>query len=153
MKKFFMLLLPMFLLLAGCSPKVEVSQNGIEVSQVKVRLSSAGMAGMHDNDGTPAAGFMTIKNANGQADTLLGVSADFGDAELHETVMLDGVMSMRPVAGLEIPAGAMVELRSGSYHIMIMNPRAGINEGDVVNITLKFEKAGEVVVPAHVSNK
>lgn len=155
MKKMSFLFLFLSLLLAACAPKVEVSQNGIEIAQSKARLSSAGMAGMNGmgaGESTPGAVFMTIKNANSETDTLVGVSADFGDAELHETVMVDNVMSMRPVPQLEIPAGAMVELKSGSYHIMIMNPKA-VHVGDIVHITLQFEKAGEVIVPISISNK
>ena len=48
--------------------------------------------------------------------------------------------------GLEIPAGAKVELKPGSYHVMFMGLTTGIKEGDTVKVTLKFEKAGEVEV-------
>ena len=57
---------------------------------------------------------------------------------------------MVEVPGIDIPAGQTVELKSGSYHIMLMNPMKELKVGDTVNLTLKFEKAGTIIVPANV---
>src|SRR5690606_26613858 len=67
-----------------------------------------------------AGGYMTITNQGSSADRLVSVSSDISDkAEIHEMAVKDGVMTMRPVeGGLEIPAGATIELKPGGYHLM-----------------------------------
>jgi hypothetical protein len=58
-----------------------------------------------------------------------------------------GVMKMRELKdGLEIPAGATVELKPGSYHIMMMNLSHPLAAGETVKGSLTFEKAGKVDV-------
>ena len=57
---------------------------------------------------------------------------------------------MQPVARLEIPAGGSVELKPGSYHIMLIGLKQDLKAGDTIEITLTFEKAGEVKVTAEV---
>jgi copper(I)-binding protein len=61
--------------------------------------------------------------------------------------MDNGVMKMRPVKdGVEIKPGATVELKSGGYHLMMMDLKQPLKAGDHVKGTLTFEKAGPVDV-------
>jgi copper(I)-binding protein len=60
------------------------------------------------------------------------------------------MMGMRPVARVEIPAGGTLELKPGSYHIMLIGLSKDLVVGEKIEITLKFEKAGEVKVTAEV---
>ena len=70
-----------------------------------------------------------------------------GVTEVHEMKMEGDVMKMAELKdGLEIPAGAKVELKPGGFHIMFMGLKEGIKEGDAVKVKLVFEKAGEVEV-------
>ncbi len=91
-------------------------------------------------------GYMTIKNMGSETDRLVAGAADFaGKIEIHEMAMKDGVMRMRRLpAGLEIPPGETVELKPGSYHVMFMQLKAPLVEGDPVTATLTFEKAGSI---------
>jgi len=95
-----------------------------------------------------AGGFMKITNNGKVIDRLIGgtfIAA--GQFEVHETQMQDSVMRMRRLEkGLEIPPGATVELRPGSYHVMFIGLQAGLKEGERVKGTLEFEKAGKVEV-------
>lgn len=93
-------------------------------------------------------GFVTIVNTGHEADRLVGGSfALAGRAEVHEMKMEGDVMKMRPLeGGLEIPAGATVELKPGSYHLMFMKLTAPLEAGATVKGSLTFEKAGEVPV-------
>ena len=59
--------------------------------------------------------------------------------EIHEMSMVNDVMRMRAVAGLDLPAGRTVELRPGGYHVMLMDLRQPLNAGERVAITLVFE--------------
>ena len=57
------------------------------------------------------------------------------------------VMKMRPLeGGLDIPAGEKVELKSGGYHLMFIQPEKPYKEGETVPVTLEFEKAGKVTI-------
>lgn len=95
-----------------------------------------------------AGGYMTIRNSGPAADRLVGGSAEnVGRVEIHEMAVTNGVMTMREIrGGLEIPAGAVVELKPGGYHVMFMELKMQFKEGDKVRGTLKFEKAGSVDV-------
>ena len=64
--------------------------------------------------------------------------------EIHEMKMAGDVMQMRQLTeGLMIPAGQSVQLKPGSYHLMLMAPKKPIAEGQKLIITLVFEKAGK----------
>jgi copper(I)-binding protein len=60
-------------------------------------------------------------------------------AEVHEMAMQDNVMKMRPVPAIELPAGKAVELKPGSYHVMLMDLKEPLKEGQIVPLTLVFE--------------
>ena len=54
-------------------------------------------------------------------------------------------MKMRELTnGLEIPPGATVELKPGSYHVMMMNLSRQLTKGERVKASLTFEKAGKI---------
>lgn len=60
-------------------------------------------------------------------------------AEVHEMAMQDNVMRMRQVPGVALPAGQTVELKSGGYHVMLMNLTQQVKAGDTIPLTLVFE--------------
>lgn len=99
----------------------------------------------------PTAAYVMIANGGAEADRLVAASApDFEAAELH-TVIKDGdVMKMQPVEAIEIPAGGMVELAPGGYHIMLFGAKKMFMPGDMMPLVLTFEKAGEAAVEAVV---
>jgi len=83
-------------------------------------------------------------------DRLVSVSSPVAKtAELHTMEMAGMVMKMRPLAGLDIPAGQSVTLKPGGEHIMLMGLNGPLREGQSFPLTLTFEKAGarEVTVP------
>lgn len=62
-----------------------------------------------------------------------------GVVEIHEMSMDKDVMKMRQIPGLALPAGKTVDLKPGGYHVMLMDLKAQVKEGDVVPVTLVFE--------------
>jgi periplasmic copper chaperone A len=62
-----------------------------------------------------------------------------GVVEIHEMAMDNNIMKMRQIPGLALPAGKAVELKPGGYHVMLMDLKAQVKEGDVVPVTLVFE--------------
>lgn len=96
-------------------------------------------------------GFLKIENTGKTADRLLSATAPVGShLELHTMSMEGDVMRMRQVDGIDIPAGATVELKPGAFHVMFMGLKAPLKEGDKFPVTLKFQKAGEVKVEVWV---
>jgi copper(I)-binding protein len=64
--------------------------------------------------------------------------------ELHEMKMDGGVMKMKAIERLPLPAGQTVALKPGGYHVMLMGLAQPLNAGDSIPVTLTFEdKAGK----------
>jgi hypothetical protein len=95
-----------------------------------------------------AGGYLTIENKGTAPDRLLGGTTDVaGKIEVHEMSMKDGVMIMRPLdQGLAIEPGKIVKLAPGGYHLMLIDLKGALKQGDKVPLTLQFEKAGKVQV-------
>jgi copper(I)-binding protein len=93
-----------------------------------------------------AGGYLTIENRGSAPDRLIGGSGDIaGKVEVHEMAMNDGVMTMRQLdKGLPIEPGKTVKLAPGGYHLMLLDLKSPLKQGDKVPVTLEFEKAGKV---------
>ena len=120
-----------------------VLANDVMVKDVFARASAFATA-------KSGAVYMTLTNQSAVADRLLSVTTDAAlNAEVHESLVKDGVAIMRPVDALEVPAGGRVELKPGGYHIMLGLLKAPLKKGDMIMLQLKFEHAGlvDVMVP------
>ena len=93
-----------------------------------------------------AGAYMTLRNKGTAPDRLVGgTAAVAGRFEVHSMVMEQGVAKMRPVeGGLEIKPGETVELKPGSFHVMLMGLKQPLQKGEKVKGTLEFEKAGKI---------
>jgi copper(I)-binding protein len=93
-----------------------------------------------------AGGYMKITNTGTTPDRLTGGATEAAKKfEIHEMKMDGAVMKMRELPnGVEIPPGATVELKPGSYHIMMTTLAKPFAKGDRVKASLTFEKAGKV---------
>lgn len=99
------------------------------------------------------AAFMVIENHTEADDRLIGASTTAAKvAELHthkETG--DGVMQMLRVDdGFLIPANGAHALARGGDHVMLLGLTAPMAQGDIITVTLTFEKAGEMIVEVPV---
>lgn len=73
---------------------------------------------------------------------LVGVASPVaGSAEVHWMKMEDGTMRMRAIDALDLPAGQVVELAPGGYHIMLFRLKQPLDAGERVALTLDFETA------------
>lgn len=100
----------------------------------------------------PATGaFMVLKN-NGDKDVKM-VKADNPVSkvtELHNHINDNGVMKMRPVQAVEIKAKGEAVLKPGSLHVMLIDLKAPLKEGDNVPLTLSFDDGSSKTVEAKV---
>ncbi|OYX09961.1 MAG: copper resistance protein CopZ, partial [Rhizobiales bacterium 32-66-8] len=100
------------------------------------------------NGAKVAGGYVKITNTGKTADKLVGGSFEQSNRfEVHEMAMNNGVMTMRPVkGGLEIAPGQSVMLAPGGFHLMFMDLKQPLKDGETVKGTLVFEKAGTLPV-------
>ena len=86
---------------------------------------------------TATGAFMTIRSTD--AIELVEVSSPAAaEVSVHRTAMVDGMMAMEPVDKLAVPAQGSVELKPGSFHVMLMGLRAPLHAGQKVPLTLHF---------------
>ena len=130
--------------LATIARAEDVKAGDLVITQAWARATPAGAK--------IGGGFLTIENKGTVPDKLIGVSADgAGKIEVHEMAMNDGVMKMRPVeGGLTIDPGKTVKLGPGGLHLMMMDLKGPLKQGDKMPVTLQFEKAGKVAVTLDV---
>ncbi|HKU86238.1 MAG TPA: copper chaperone PCu(A)C [Casimicrobiaceae bacterium] len=95
--------------------------------------------------------YFTVRNAGKVADRLTRVVSPAARVvEIHSMTMDGTLMKMRPVAGIDIPAGGQVALGSGGYHVMLIDLTRPLAAGDKVPMALTFERAGTVDIVADV---
>ena len=87
-----------------------------------------------------SAAFMLLQNNSDQERNLVSASSDVSEiTELHNHINDDGVMRMRKVPQITVPAKGSVELKPGSFHVMLIKLKQPLQEGDAVNVTLNFD--------------
>jgi periplasmic copper chaperone A len=98
------------------------------------------------------AAYLTVRNAGAQADRIVSAAASgtAARAELHTHLHENGVMKMRHVDAVEVPAGGEAVFVPGQLHIMLMGLEKALKPGDSFELTLTFEKAGAVTVTVPV---
>ena len=133
-----------FLAFAGvfaAASAVLAQTNQLEVSNAWARATPA--------KAENGAAYVTIVSPT--PDRLLSASSPVAKkAELHTMEMAGMVMKMRPLAGLDIPAGQPVALKPGGEHIMLVGLQQPLREGQSFTLTLNFEKAGARTVSVAV---
>ena len=98
---------------------------------------------------TTGAAYVTIRSPT--ADRLVAASTPAASkAELHTMSMSGMVMKMRPLAGVDIPAGQPVTLAPGGMHIMLIGLKQPLQAGQSFPLTLSFDKAGTRTVAVAV---
>lgn len=98
--------------------------------------------------GPMGAGFLTLTNTGAAEDTLTKVDVAWAErAEIHDHLKDEnGVMRMRKLEALAVPAGQAVELRPMGKHLMFFGVKEALTAGEKRPVTLTFAKAGAVTV-------
>lgn len=93
-----------------------------------------------------SAAFGTLVNHTGADITIVsGTTPVSPMVELHEVVGSDGEMKMQPVkGGFTVPANGKLELKSGGFHIMLMDVKTPIKPGDQVAFTLTLKDGTKI---------
>jgi copper(I)-binding protein len=130
----------MAILIAAPARGDEIRAGDLVISQAWSRATPGGAK--------VGGGYLTIENKGTAPDRLISGSADVAaKVQVHEMSMNNGVMTMRPLeAGVVIEPGKMIKLAPGGFHLMLLDLKSPLKQGDKLPITLEFEKAGKVSI-------
>lgn len=100
------------------------------------------------------AAYMTLNNT-GSSDVVLARidSPAFDHVMLHKTEVIDGVARMVHQDDIVVPAKGVVELKPGSFHLMMPAPGKRLVEGDRVDFILTLSNGDTIRVQADVRKK
>jgi copper(I)-binding protein len=121
------------LLLAATLPlSLLAAESELTVTDHYVRMVPPGIA--------TSGAFMTIKNSGNTDRKLLKVDSPAAKTvELHTHINDNGMMKMRPVKEIDVKAHGQAELKPGGYHVMLIDLKQALKEGETVPLTLTFD--------------
>lgn len=146
-------------------PKILRQWRALAAFALAVSLVSIPVSSLHAEDvlkveephvrvtipGRPAAGYMTVKNTGTAADAITAASSPLAKRiELHQHSMDGGIMRMRQVEQVEVPAAGEVAFSSGGYHLMIFGLDKSVKPGDALPVTLTLKSGKNIEVDYHV---
>lgn len=98
-----------------------------------------------------SAAFMTLANTSDQPVALVSAASDVSNVvELHEHALVDGMMQMRQIPKIDIPAHGSTLLKPGGLHVMLIGLKRKLKAGETVDITLHFSNGEQIVLHAPV---
>ena len=97
------------------------------------------------------AAYFRVENNGGEPDRIVSARTDIADAvEIHTHEMDGGMMKMRQVESVEVPAGGEARFEPHGLHLMLFGLKEPLAAGTSYALTVVFEKAGEVNVSVDV---
>jgi copper(I)-binding protein len=130
----------LFLLLA---PALTQAAGGLRITEAWMRAPAAGQR--------VGALYLKIVNDGKADDTLQSADSPVAErTEIHSMIMENGVMKMRKLEHLPLPAGGIQIFSPSNIHLMLIDLKGSFKEGDTVPFTLRFEKAGDISATAFV---
>ena len=107
-------------------------------AESKINISHPWIRAAHPN-AEVLAGYMEINNQSPYSQILVGArSVDFKSVMLHQSMTKDGMTHMHHAKKIEIKAGTTLQFSEHGYHLMLMNPKKIIKQGDKIQISLEF---------------
>ena len=97
------------------------------------------------------AAYLKVVNQGQQMDRLVGATSPVSrKVELHTHTMEGGMMRMRQVSAVEVHPGETAVFQPGGNHIMLIDLKAPLKEGESFPLTLVFDEAGQVTTEVTV---
>jgi len=95
--------------------------------------------------------FAVVENPSATAKAIVAASSDISDkVELHEMKNENGMMKMSPVKKVDVPANGKLELKPGSFHVMLFDVKKKISDGEKISLTFTFDDGSKVTTQAQV---
>jgi len=113
------------------------------IAQAEVKLTDAWVRVSNPGQSVGAA-YITLSSA--QDVTLVYVETErAGSVEMHSMIMQNGIMKMRSMEELPVPAGKPVKLAPGGLHLMLFELPSPFKAGEQVKFRLCFkDKQGKI---------
>ncbi len=141
-RTFSMLLASSLALAPGIAPGAEAADQ-IAVSGAYVRAVPPGQ--------TNSAAFLALTNTAGEAHALVAAESDAAEVvELHSHTMDDGMMKMRRIERIDLPAASTLSLEPGGRHLMLIGLKRQLAPGQEIRLFLTFEDGSRAQVNAPV---
>lgn len=139
-----------FLLFVSCQQESSEGNNSAAIQGDGIQVSDAWAR--PGAEGRMSAAYFLVSNFNVEDDKLISVDTDVArSAEVHESYEREeGMMGMREVPQLDLPAQSTVRFEQGGLHVMLMDLTQQLSDGDMFQLTLAFEKADSVIVDVPV---
>ena len=139
-----------FLLFVSCQQEASEESNSMALQGDGIQVSDAWAR--PGAEGRMSAAYFLVSNFNMEDDKLISVDTDVArTAEVHESYEREeGMMGMREVPQLDLPAQSTVRFEQGGLHVMLMDLTQQLSDGDMFQLTLAFENADSVVVDVPV---
>jgi periplasmic copper chaperone A len=141
-----MLVLVGTLLLSACGGAVTDANNHKEAAGTGIEAHDPwARAALKEGNG---AAYLLLHNHSTEDDALVGVSSEVATAvEIHLSQMkADGTMEMIKQESVALPADGEVELKPGSYHIMLIGLKQDLKVGDEISLTLHFKNHKDITL-------
>ena len=118
------------------------------IAQAKenIQISNAWARATVPGQGVSGA-FLSVKSL--RAAKLVKVESAIADSvEIHSMTMKNGVMEMRKLETLALPAGKLVKLAPGNLHLMLIDVKQQLKPGDKVpfKLTLQYGDDSQGVI-------
>jgi protein SCO1/2 len=98
------------------------------------------------------AAYMTLINVGAEEVKLVKIESPlFEKVEMHEMAMDDGLMAMRQLTDLVIPANGQARFAPGGWHLMLHGPREYLTTGQSVDMTLVFDSGVKQTISVNVA--
>ncbi len=134
------------LMLASFSGSLLADAAGdISVSDAYVRATAPGQAN--------SAAFMTLNNGSMHAYSVVDAEGHAAKAvELHTHINDKGMMKMRRIDKIDVPAHGNVMLKPGGHHVMLIGLKQAATEGDSIHLSLVFNDGSKKMINVPVKN-
>jgi copper(I)-binding protein len=126
------------------TPGSAMAGDALQVTNARVPAS--------DEMGTDLPLLMTVRNDTAEADALLRVRCPFASfSERHTVDRGEGAPAMRAVKSIPIPENKTIELKQDGYHVMLLQTRQKLVNGEKFTCAITFQKAGTKETEVQVS--
>ena len=128
----------------GLTPGFAAASDALQVTSARVPAS--------DEIGVDLPLLMTIRNDATEADAILRVRCPFANfSEKHTVDRGEGAPAMRAIKSIPIPENKTIELRRDGYHVMLLQTRQKLADGETFTCAVTFQKAGTKETEVQVS--
>jgi periplasmic copper chaperone A len=126
------------------TPAFAAAGDALQVTNARVPVS--------DQIGIDLPLVMTVRNDAAEADALLRVRCPFANfAAKHTVDRGEGAPAMREIKTIPIPENKTTELKRDGYHVMLLQTRQKLVDGETFTCAVVFQKAGTKETEVQVS--